>query len=43
MILVHALTGPLRGFWAVKVTKNYRIIFRFGGDEPCDVDLIDYH
>ncbi len=40
---LHALKGDLKGFWAVRVTGNWRIIFRFDAGEPQDVDLIDYH
>lgn len=40
---LHSLKGELRGFWAVDVSGNWRIIFRFIGEEPCDVDLTDYH
>lgn len=39
---VHALKGDLRGFWSVRVSGNYRVIFRLVR-EPEDVDLIDYH
>lgn len=40
---LHSLTGKLKGFWSVKVDKNYRIIFRFKGENVQDVDYIDYH
>ena len=40
---LHALTGSLRGFWAVTVRANWRIIFRFEDGKACDVDLLDYH
>jgi toxin HigB-1 len=40
---IHALTGDLAGFWSVKITANYRIIFRFEDDSICDVDFLDYH
>lgn len=40
---LHALRGDLKGFWAVTVRANWRIIFRFDGQDACDVDLIDYH
>ncbi len=40
---LHALTGPLKGYWSVWVTGNYRIIFRFKGENTFDVDYIDYH
>jgi toxin HigB-1 len=39
----HALKGDLKGFWAVTVRANWRIIFRFEKGKVLDVDLIDYH
>ena len=39
----HSLVGSLKGFFAVKVTGNWRIIFRFEGQDAVDVDHIDYH
>jgi proteic killer suppression protein len=32
-----------RGFWSVTVRANWRIIFRFQGEDAFDVELIDYH
>jgi toxin HigB-1 len=40
---LHALKGDLKGFWAVTVRANWRIIFRFADGHAMDVDLIDYH
>jgi proteic killer suppression protein len=40
---LHALKGDLKGFWAVSVSGNWRIVFRFEGGHAYDVDLIDYH
>lgn len=40
---VHPLKGGLKGFYAVTVSANWRIIFRFEGGNVFDVDLIDYH
>lgn len=40
---LHPLKGDLDGFWAVKVTKNYRIIFRMEEGSVFDVNLDDYH
>lgn len=40
---LHPLRGDLDGFWAVDVTRNWRIIFRFEDGHATDVDLIDYH
>jgi proteic killer suppression protein len=40
---LHQLTGELKAFWSVKVDKNFRIIFRFVGEDAHDVDYLDYH
>lgn len=40
---IHRLTGDMKDFWSVKVNKNYRIIFRFDGQDAYDLDYIDYH
>ena len=40
---LHALKGDLKGFWSVTVRANWRIIFRFQGEDAFDVELIDYH
>jgi proteic killer suppression protein len=40
---LHQLRGDLRGYWAVTVRANWRIIWRFDGADAVDVDLIDYH
>lgn len=40
---LHPLKGSLTGFWAVSVSGNWRIMFRFENGNAYDVDLIDYH
>ena len=40
---LHPLKGQFKGYWSVDVTGNWRIIFRFDGDEPSDVDMLDPH
>ncbi|MCL2453341.1 MAG: type II toxin-antitoxin system RelE/ParE family toxin [Alphaproteobacteria bacterium] len=40
---LHSLKGDLRGFWAVTVRANWRIVWRFEGADAVDVDLVDYH
>ena len=40
---LHALKGKLKGFWAVTVRANWRVIFRFLGNDALDVDYVDYH
>jgi proteic killer suppression protein len=40
---LHALKGQLRGFMAVTVRANWRVIFRFEEGHAFDVDYLDYH
>ena len=40
---LHPLKGDLAGFWSVTIRANWRVIFRFDGQDPTDVDLLDYH
>jgi len=40
---LHPLKGDLKGFWAVTVRANWRIVFRFDEGHATDVDLLDYH
>jgi proteic killer suppression protein len=40
---LHPLRGELQGHWAVSVSGNWRVTFRFEDDEPVDVDYLDYH
>lgn len=39
----HALKGELAGCWAIKVSGNWRVVFRFGGEDAILVDYRDYH
>jgi proteic killer suppression protein len=40
---LHALAGDLRGWHAVRVNDQYRIIFRFDGADAFEVRCTDYH
>ena len=40
---LHPLKGDRAGQWSVRVTGNWRVVFRFEDGEAVDVDLIDYH
>lgn len=40
---LHQMTGTWKGFWAVNVSGNWRIIFRFDGPDVYNVDYLDYH
>jgi proteic killer suppression protein len=36
---LHPLKGPRKGTWAVSVSGNWRVTFRF---EAADADVVDY-
>jgi proteic killer suppression protein len=40
---LHPLKGDRKGYWAIWVSVNWRLIFAFEGDDVTDVDLVDYH
>ena len=40
---LHPLTGELRDHYAVSVSGNWRVTFRFEDSHVVDVDYTDYH
>ena len=40
---LHPLKGTMRGYWAVTVQANWRVIFKFDDDDAHVVDYLDYH
>lgn len=40
---LHQLKGKLKGYYAVKVSGNWRINFRFQDGHASEVDYDDYH
>ena len=40
---LHPLKGELEGHWAVMVSGNWRLTFRFEGEDAVLVDYQDYH
>ena len=40
---LHPLKGKLKGHWAVKVSGNWRVTFRFENGDAFDVNYLDYH
>lgn len=39
----HPLKGERKGTYAVSVSGNWRLTFRFVGEDAADIDLEDYH
>ncbi len=40
---LHRLSGQLGEFYAVNVSGNWRVVFRFDGEDAVDIDYVDYH
>ena len=40
---LHALRGDLKGHWSIQVNGNWRLTFRFEGEDAILVDYQDYH
>jgi proteic killer suppression protein len=40
---LQALNGSLEGHYAVSVSGDWRVTFRFQGPDAADVDYLDYH
>ncbi len=40
---LQVLNGSLEGHYAVSVSGNWRVTFRFQGPDAVDVDVLDYH
>jgi toxin HigB-1 len=39
----HQLKGKTKGRWAVRVPRNWRVVFRFEEGNAYDIDYVDYH
>ncbi|MCY4371290.1 MAG: type II toxin-antitoxin system RelE/ParE family toxin [bacterium] len=40
---LHSLKGNMEGLRSIRVSANWRIVFRMEGVHVYDVDLLDYH
>jgi len=40
---LHPLKGTWAGFWSITVSGNWRIVFRFVGNDVELLDYLDYH
>ena len=40
---LHGLKGAKKGHFAVSVSANWRVTFRFENGNAVDVDYVDYH
>lgn len=40
---LHQLKGDRRGTWAIDISGNWRLTFKFQDEDALDVNLEDYH
>jgi proteic killer suppression protein len=40
---LHELKGREKGLWAVSISGNWRVIFKFEDNDAVQVDYLDYH
>ena len=40
---LEALKGDLKGFHSIRVNDQWRLVFRWEGNNALDVSLMDYH
>ena len=40
---LHQLKGDRKEFWSIRISANWRMVFRFDGGDVFEVDLVDYH
>jgi proteic killer suppression protein len=40
---LESLSGNLKGFWSIRISQQWRIIFRWENGSATDVRITDYH
>jgi len=40
---LETLKGDLKGYFSIRVNRQWRIVFRWSGTDAHDVRLVDYH
>jgi len=40
---LEKLKGNLKGYWSLRINKQWRVIFQWDHGEACNVDIVDYH
>jgi len=40
---LEKLSGNLKGYWSIRVNKQWRVIFKWEEGEALSVDVLDYH
>lgn len=40
---LEKLTGNLKGFYSIRINRQWRIIFRWSNGNASEVEILDYH
>ena len=40
---IHRLRGNLAGYWAVRVDRQRRVVFRYEDGDAYDIEYLGYH
>lgn len=40
---LESLAGDRSGAFSIRINRQWRVCFRWGGDGPYDVEIVDYH
>jgi len=40
---LEKLKGDRKGWWSIRINDQYRVFFRWDGDDAWDVEIVDYH
>lgn len=40
---LEQLKGNMKGFWSIRVNRQWRIVFRWEEGRKRDVSIVDYH
>ena len=40
---LHKLKGKMKNYWAIWINDQYRLCFKYEGNDCYDVHIIDYH
>jgi proteic killer suppression protein len=40
---LERLKGDRKGWWSIRINNQYRVIFRWDGNDAWEVGIVDYH
>jgi proteic killer suppression protein len=40
---LEKLKGDRKGWWSIRISDQYRVVFRWDGEDAWDVGIVDYH